>query len=80
MATDVNNLDAVLQDLGELTAARTSFERALTIDEAADGLTDTPFLLSSFVHNEQPQPAGAGRCTSAFPKVLRPLADRAAVG
>jgi hypothetical protein len=32
----------VAEDLGELTAARTSFERALTIDEAADGLTDTP--------------------------------------
>jgi hypothetical protein len=41
VATDISNLDAVLQHLRELTAARTSLERALTIDEAADGLTNT---------------------------------------
>jgi hypothetical protein len=39
VATDISNLDAVLQHLRELTAA--SLERALTIDEAADGLTNT---------------------------------------
>jgi hypothetical protein len=37
VGTDVSNLDAMLQDLGDLTATRTSFEHALAIDEAADG-------------------------------------------
>ena len=37
MATDVNNLGRVLQDLGDLAGARAAFERALAIDEAAFG-------------------------------------------
>ena len=35
--SDVNNLGSVLQDLGDLPAARAAFERALAIDSAAFG-------------------------------------------
>jgi CspA family cold shock protein len=45
VAADVSNLDWVLQDLEEVTAAETSFERALTINEAADGLTKEVHVL-----------------------------------
>jgi hypothetical protein len=38
VATDVNNLGSVLQDLGDLDGARKAFERALKIDEGAYGL------------------------------------------
>ena len=37
VATYVNNLGAVLQDLGDLAGARAAFERALRIDEASFG-------------------------------------------
>ena len=37
VATDVNNLGGVLQDLGDLAGARAAFERALAIDERAFG-------------------------------------------
>ena len=37
MATDVNHLGCVLQDLCDLAGARAAFERALAIDETAFG-------------------------------------------
>ena len=37
VATDVNNLGMVLQDLGDLVGARAAFERALTIWERVLG-------------------------------------------
>ena len=49
VATDVNNLGGVFQDLGDLPGARQAFERALKIGEQAFG-PDHP-QVASFVNN-----------------------------